>query len=127
MESDERRVVIRQGEVYWVSLGAPSGSGPGFLRPYVIVQNNVFNKSRIGTVVLCALTSNLRRAEARGNVLLEEGEAGLPKRSVVNVSQLYTVDKNDLIEKLGSLSPDSLQEVVHGIQLLVEPMEDPDL
>ena len=107
-------------------MGAPSGSGPGFLRPYVVVQNNVFNKSRIGTVV-CGLTSNLRRAEARGNVLLEEGEAGLPKRSVVNVSQLYTVDKHDLIEKIGSLSPDSLQEVVHGIQLLVEPMEDPDL
>lgn len=118
--------MIRQGDVYWVSLGAPSGSGPGFLRPYVVVQNDVFNKSRLGTVVICGLTSNLRRAEARGNVLLEEGEAGLPKRSVVNISQLYTVDKNELVEKIGSLSSESLQEVVHGVQLLVESMEDPD-
>lgn len=105
-------------------MGEPSGSGPGFLRPYVVVQNNIFNKSRIGTVVVCGLTSNLKRAEARGNVLLPEGEAGLPKSSVVNVSQLYTVDKNDLVEKIGSLSPESLAEVVHGIQLLLEPMED---
>lgn len=116
--------MIRQGEVFWVDLGEPSGSRPGFLRPYVVVQNNIFNRSRIGTVVVCALTSNLKRAEAPGNVLLQEGEAGLTKNSVVNVSQLYTVDKNDLVEKIGSLSPESLMEVIRGIQLLLEPLED---
>lgn len=116
--------MIRQGEVFWVDLGEPSGSGPGFLRPYVVVQNNIFNRSRIGTVVVCGLTSNLKRAEAPGNVLLQKGEAGLSKSSVVNVSQLYTVDKNDLVEKIGILSPESLVEVIRGIQLLLEPMED---
>ena len=116
--------MIRQGDVYWIDMGEPSGSGPGFLHPYVVVQNNVFNKSRIGTVVVCGLTSNLRRAEAHGNVLLEKGEAGLPKSSVVNISQLYTVDKNDLVEKIGSLSQESLSEVIQGIQLLLEPLED---
>lgn len=119
-------MVIRQGDVYWVDLGEPSGSGPGFLRPYVVVQNDLFNKSRIGTVVVCGLTSNLHRAEARGNVLLREGEAGLPKRSVVNISQLFTVDKNDLVEKIGSLSPENLVRVVQGIQLLLEPLDVPD-
>jgi mRNA interferase MazF len=119
-------VVIQQGDVYWVDLGSPSGSGPGLLRPYVVVQNNVFNQSRINTVVICGLTSNLRRAEALGNVLLKDGEAQLPKPSVVNISQLYTVDKDDLVDKIGSLSRESLQEVVRGLQMLVEPMDDPD-
>lgn len=117
--------MIRQGDVYWVDLGTPLGSGPGFMRPYVVVQNDLFNKSRIGTVVLCGLTSNLGRAEVRGNVLLDEGEAELPKRSVVNISQLYTVDKSDLVEKIGSLSPENLLRVVQGIQLLLEPLDDP--
>ncbi len=94
-------MVIRQGDVFWVDLGDPSGSGPGYRHPYVVVQNNVFNRSRINTVVVCALTSNLRRAEAPGNVLLEAGEANLPRPSVVTVSQMYTVDKRDLTEYLG--------------------------
>ena len=89
-------MVIRQGDVYWVDLGDPSGSGPGYVHPHVVVQNDVFNKSRLNTVVVCALTSNLHRAEIPGNVLLAEGEANLPKPSVVNVTQLFTVDKRDL-------------------------------
>jgi mRNA interferase MazF len=116
-------VVIRQGDVYWSDLGKPSGSGPGFLHPYVVVQNDIFNRSHIDTVVVCGLSSTLRLADAPGNVLLEAGEANLPKRSVVNVSQVYTLDKEDLIEKIGTLSPDRVQEVLHGLYLLLEPRE----
>jgi mRNA interferase MazF len=116
-------VVIGQGDVFWIDLGAPSGSGPGFLHPYVVIQNDVYNRSRIGTVVVCGVTSNLKRAEMPGNVLLEEGEANLPKRSVANISQLYTVDMDDLIEKIGTLSADRLQQILDGIYLLLEPRE----
>lgn len=115
--------MIRQGDVYWVDLGHPSGSGPGFLHPYVVVQNDVFNRSRLGTVVICGITSRLKRGGAQGNVLLEPGEANLPKQSVVNVSQLYTVDKEDLIEKIGILSPDRVQEILDGLYLLLEPRD----
>ena len=94
-------MVINQGDVFWIDLGEPSGSAPGYRHPHVIIQNNLFNRSRINTVVVCALTSNLKRAEAPGNVLLAKGESNLPKRSVVNVSQIFTVDKSDLVEKIG--------------------------
>jgi mRNA interferase MazF len=116
-------VVIQQGDVFWIDLGPPSGSGPGFLHPYVVIQNDVYNLSRLGTVVVCGLTSNLKRAEVPGNVLLEVGEANLPKRSVVNVSQLYTVDKDDLIEKVGTLSMERIQQILDGVYLLLEPRE----
>ena len=118
--------MIRQGDVYWVDLGRPSGSGPGLLHPYVVVQNDVFNGSRLGTVVICGITSNVKRANAPGNVLLEFGDANLPKQSVVNVSQLYTVDKEDLIEKIGTLSPDRVQQILEGLYLLLEPRELPE-
>lgn len=114
---------MEQGDVYWVELGEPSGSEPGFTRPAVIVQNNVFNRSRINTVVICMLTSRLQRANAPGNVLLEVGEANLPKQSVVNVSQIFTVDKADLIEKVGSLSVERVHQIVAGVHLLTEPRD----
>ncbi|HSG39173.1 MAG TPA: type II toxin-antitoxin system PemK/MazF family toxin [Thermoanaerobaculia bacterium] len=116
-------MVIRQGDVFWVDLGVPSGSGPGFLHPYVVVQNNVYNRGRINTVVVCGLTSNLKRAETPGNVLLEDGEANLPKRSVVNVTQIYTVDKDDLIDKVGTLSGERVQQILDGIYILLEPRD----
>lgn len=119
--------MIRQGDVYWVDLGTPSGSGPGLLHPHVVVQNDVFNRSRLATVVVCALTSNLDRGAAPGNVLLDEGEAGLPKPSVVNVSQVFTVDKADLADKIGTLSPSRLREVLAGLDLLLEPRDVEDL
>jgi len=87
----------------------------------VVIQNNVFNESRINTVVVCALTSNLQRANAPGNVLLKKGEGGLPKDSVVNVSQIITVNKLDLIEKIGSLPVSKIKQVIEGIRLLTEP------
>jgi mRNA interferase MazF len=114
-------VVIRQGDVYWADLGPLRGSAPAFLRPVVVVQNDLFNRSRIGTIVVCALTSNLRRAAVPGNVLLDEDEAGLPRRSVVNVSQLVTLDRGDLAERLGGLSEERMEDVLGGIFLLLEP------
>lgn len=116
-------MVIRQGDVFWVDLGRPTGSGPGYRHPHVVVQNNVFNQSRINTVVVCTLTSNLRRGRAPGNVLLQKGEANLPKRSVVNISQLYTVDKRALSEKIGTLSKERIDQIVSGVRLLIEPKE----
>src|SRR5262249_51239254 len=98
-------------------------SGPGFLHPYVILQNDIYNRSRLGTVVVCGLTSKLRRAEVPGNVLLDEGEANLPKRSVVNVSQIYTVDKDDLVEKIGTLSPERVLQILDGVYGLLEPRD----
>jgi len=115
--------VIHQGDVYWVGLGEPPSSGPGFQHPHVVVQNDLFNRSRLDTVVVCALTSNLRRAEAPGNVLLDEGEANLPRRSVVNVTQLFTVGKDELVERIGSLSAEHLRWVLDGIELLLEPRD----
>jgi len=116
-------MVIRQGDIFWLDLGDPSGSAPGYRHPHVVVQNNVLNQSRIHTVIVCTLTSNLRRALAPGNVQLEVGEANLPKRSVVNVSQLFTVDKADLVEKMGTLSPHRVDEILAGIQLMLEPRD----
>jgi mRNA interferase MazF len=101
----------------------PFGSEPGFRRPYVVVQSNTFNDSRIETVVVCALTSNVRRAGAPGNVLLEKGEAHLPEQSVVNVSQILTVDKSRLSEKIGALSPRRVRRILAGISLVLEPSE----
>jgi mRNA interferase MazF len=116
-------MVIKQGDIYWIDLGKPSGSEPGYMHPHVVIQNNLFNKSRINTVVVCALTSNLKRAKAPGNVLLPPGEANLPKQSVVNVSQIYTVDKRDLVKKIGTLSGKHVREILDGIHLLLEPRD----
>jgi len=113
-------MVITQGEVYWVDLGEPTGSEPAFRHPHVVIQNNVFNASLISTVVVCSITSNLTRASSPGNVLLKKGDGGLPKKSVVNISQIYTVNKTDLTERIGSISPKKLDQVIEGVQLLTE-------
>ena len=119
--------MIRQGDVYWVDLGPPSGSGPGLLHPHVVVQNDVFNDSGIRTTVVCALTSNVRLGRAPGNVTLEEREAGRPRPSVVNVSQIFTVDKDDLGERSGSLPEVRLRQVLAGVATLLEPRSVEDL
>jgi mRNA interferase MazF len=116
-------MVINQGDIFWIDLDEPSGSEPGYRHPHVVVQNNVFNRSRINTVVVCALTSNLKRAAAPGNVVLEPKEANLPKQSVVNISQIFTVDKSQLGEKIGTLSSRRVREILDGIRLLLEPRE----
>jgi mRNA interferase MazF len=116
-------VVISQGDVFWLDIGKPRGSAPGFRRPHVIAQNDIFNASRIQTTVLCSITSNLIRAKAPGNVLLAKGEANLPRPSVVNVSQIVTVDKSALKEKVGSLSKNRTLEIIEGLRLVLEPRE----
>jgi len=116
-------MTIPQGDIFWVDLGEPKGSRPGYRHPHVVIQNNVFNKSRINTVVVCSLTSNLRRAQSPGNVLLDSGEGNLPKQSVVNVTQVFTVDKADLVEKIGSLSAQRLAQVLEGVELVLTPMD----
>ncbi|HIJ81862.1 MAG TPA: type II toxin-antitoxin system PemK/MazF family toxin [Desulfuromonadales bacterium] len=116
-------MVISQGDIYWIELDEPEGSEPGFRHPHVIVQNNLFNRSVIKTVLVCPLTSNLKRAGAPGNVLLDKNESGLPKQSVVNISQIFTVDKSHLDEYVGSLSPKRIAEILQGINLALEPRE----
>jgi mRNA interferase MazF len=116
-------MVINQGDIYWVDFDEPSGSEPGYSHPHVIVQNNVFNASKINTVILCALTSNIKRAKAPGNVLLEQGEGNLPKQSVVLVSQIFTVDKSQLGEFIGKLSASRVRQVLEGVNLLIEPRD----
>ena len=114
-------MVIEQGEIYWIDLGKPSESEPGYRHPHIVIQNNLFNSSRINTVVVCVVTSNLKRAKAPGNVLLEKGEANLQKKSVVNISQVYTVNKSDLKERIGKVSEKRMQQILDGLHLLVEP------
>ena len=116
-------MVINQGDIFWIELDDPSDSEPVYRHPHVVVQNNVFNRSRINTVVVCALTSNLGRATAPGNVLLEPGEANLPKQSVINISQIFTVDKSQLDEKIGTLSARRVRDILNGIRLLTEPRD----
>ena len=116
-------MVISQGDVFRIDLDVPSGSELGFLRPHVVIQNNLFNQSRISTVVVCALTSNLKRASVPGNVQLFTGVANLPKPSVVNVSQLFTVSKSNLVDKIGTLSPLRMLQVLEGIDIVLRPRE----
>lgn len=116
-------MVIKQGDIYWVELGEPSGSEPGYSHPHVVIQNDVFNASRINTVIVCALTSNLKRSRVPGNVALEQGESNLPKQSVVVVSQVFTVDKMQLGEFIGTLAKPRIHQILEGIRLLTEPRD----
>ena len=116
-------MVIRQGDVFWVELEEPRGSGPGYRHPYVIVQNDTFNASRINTTIGIALTSNLSRADIPGNVRLQKGEANLPRPSVANVTQILTIDKSDLGEKTGQLSHERIHEILDGLHLVTDPGE----
>ena len=113
------RLVIAQGEVWWADLAEPSGSEPGFRRPVVVVQGDAFNRSRIATVVCVALTSNLRWAEAPGNVLLSARLTDLNRDSVANVSQLFTLDREALTERVGALPAKKLELVLLGIDIVL--------
>lgn len=112
-------MVITQGEVWWAELPAPTGSGPGFRRPVVVVQCDQFNVSRIGTVVCVPLTSNLRLADAPGNVALDTRTTQLPKASVANVSAIVTLDRSMLTECTGRLSDSKLALVLGGIDIVL--------
>jgi mRNA interferase MazF len=112
-------VVISQGEVWWAELPEPTGSGPGFRRPVVIVQGDALNRSRIATVVCVPLTSNLKWADAPGNVRLTSRLTGLPKESVANVSQVVTLDKSLLVERTGKLPQSKLELILAGIDVVL--------
>jgi mRNA interferase MazF len=112
-------MVIAQGHVYWANLPDPTGSGPGFRRPVLVVQGDALNRSRIRTVVCIPLTSNLAWAEAPGNVLLPTRASGLPKDSVANVSQIITLDRALLTEEVGKLSKRQLELVLSGIDIVL--------
>jgi mRNA interferase MazF len=114
------RTVIQRGEIRWADLGDPGGSGPGLRRPVVVVSADRFNRSRIATVLVATVTSNLRLAEAPGNVLIDPHDSGLPRPSVINVSQLVTLDKAVLTDPVATLRSPVLRRVEAGIRLVLE-------
>lgn len=114
-------MVIAYGDVVWIALPSTGGSAPAGMRPALVLQQDRFNRSQIQTVVVAALTSTLKLASAPGNVRLPKGEAGLPKASVVNVSQLMAVDRDLVRGKLGRLSTRRLAQVWDGLRLVIEP------
>ena len=113
-------MVIRRGEIWWAELPEPSASEPGYRRPVVVVQSDDFNWSRIRTVVAVMLTTNLRLAAAPGNVLITAGDTRLPRDSVVNVSQIVTLDKAFLTERIGRLSAGVMLLVDDGIRTVLD-------
>jgi mRNA interferase MazF len=112
-------VELAQGEVWWAELPSPTGSGPGFARPVVVVQGDSLNRSRIGTAVCVPLTSNLKWAEAPGNVLLAAKATGLPKDSVANASQIVALDRSVLTSRVGKLPPKRVAELLVGIDVVL--------
>ncbi|MDQ5908443.1 MAG: mRNA interferase MazF [Pseudomonadota bacterium] len=110
---------MMRGEVWWASLPDPVGSGPGYRRPVLVIQSKPFNESLIATVVVAVITTNLALGEAPGNVRLSKSESGLPKPSVVNASQIITIDKSLLTEKVKSLPGTVIQRVDEGLRLVL--------
>lgn len=110
-----------QGDIFWVDFDEPDESEPGYTRPAVVVQNNARNSSDIDTVIVCTLTRNLNRDTDPGNVLLEAGDAGLEQSCVVNVSQVFTVNKRDLRHKIGTLEFVRVRQIYDGMRVLLEP------
>ncbi len=113
-------MVIRKGSIYWVDFSPGKGSEPMGRRPGLVVQNDLLNNSKLNTVVVVAITSTLKFGELPGNVVLRKGEANLPKKSVINVTQLKTVDKDSLTEKIGSLKKKRMDQVYEGMKLIMD-------
>ena len=112
-------MVISQGEVWWADIGDPTGSAPGFRRPIVVIQGDALNRSRISTVVCIPLTSNIKWANAPGNVLLKKEVTGLPQDSVANVSQIVALDRSQLTERVGKVAPRHLTAIVNGVDVVL--------
>lgn len=113
-------VKARQGDIYWVRFGPSKDSGPSGKRPAVVVQNDLLNKSKIQTTVVALITSNRKLAQVPGNILLKKGTANLSKTSVVVVSQMATVDKGRLLEKIGTLRDEIQKEVIAGCRWVID-------
>jgi mRNA interferase MazF len=114
-------VEIRRGDLWWADLGKPRGSGPGLRRPVLVVQAEAFNRSAIRTIVVASLTTNLRLAAAPGNVTCRPRGTGLTEPSVINLSQLSTLDRALLIERIGSVPPSLMRDVDDGLRLVLGP------
>ena len=112
-------MVIHRGEIWWAGLPDPRASEPGYRRPVVVVQANTFNRSKINTIIAAVITSNLRLVEAPGNVRLPKSESPLPRDSVINVSQLITLDRSFLVEKAGKLKQKHLTSLDDGLRLVL--------
>jgi mRNA interferase MazF len=112
-------VAVSYGDIWWADLAEPSGSAPGYRRPVVVVQGDALNRSRISTAVCVALTSNLEWADAPGNVVLKSELTGLPRDSVANVSQIITMDRSALTERVGKLSRSKMDLILSGIDLIL--------
>jgi mRNA interferase MazF len=110
---------MKRGEIWWASLPSPTGSGPGFRRPVVVIQSNPFNQSRIATVIVAVITSNLALGDAPGNVRIGKAESGLTKPSVVNVSQLYTLDRELLTERVRALPSEAVRDLNDGLRVVL--------
>lgn len=107
---------MHRGDLFWLEPDETRGSVPGYAHPHVVVQDDVFNRSRVDTVIVCALSSNRKRANEPGNVLLEPGEGGLTRQSVVIVSQVSSVRKNCLGEHIGALSDERIEQILAGMR-----------
>ena len=112
-------MVIRQGSIYWVDFSPGKGSEPLGKRPGLVIQSDVLNDSKISTVIMLAITSTLKFGELPGNVVLKKGEANLPRRCVVNVTQIKSVDKRSIKEKIGTLPRERLKEIQNGLKLVL--------
>ena len=110
---------MKRGEVWWATLPPPSGSGPGFRRPVLLIQSDPFNDSRISTAIVAVITSNLALADAPGNIRIGKAESGLSKPSVVNVSQVLTIDRALLTDRVRPLSAEVMQRVDNGLRLVL--------
>lgn len=113
-------MVIRRGSIYWVNFSPGKGSEPLGTRPGLVLQNDALNDSNISTVIMLAITSTLKFGELPGNVTLKKGEANMPKRCIVNVTQMKSVDRNSIREKIGSLSKSKMEEVEAGLKLILD-------
>jgi len=111
---------VVKGEIWWATLPTPRASEPGYKRPVLILQSDAFNRSNINTVICAVITSNIRLARAPGNVILSKKDSNLPKKSVVNVSQIVTLDKSYLTECVGAISKNLMGKVENGIKLVLE-------
>lgn len=111
---------ITRGDIWWASLPDPVGSGPGYRRPVLVVQNDAFNRSRLGTVVVVALSSNIRLVDAPGNVLIPARSSGLPRDSIANVTQVVTVDREMLSEHVRTVPPALQRQIDEGLRLALD-------
>lgn len=111
--------MIQRGEIWWAELQEPAGSGAGYKRPLVVIQSNDFNKSRINTIIAVVLTTRMKLADSPGNVMLPKKMTGLPKDSVTNVSQIITIDKYYLTDRIGILPVPTMRRIDDGLRLVL--------